>query len=55
MGIEALLSNDNQELAFKMQTRTSKLISNFGFDPITVRTHLNKAYGIRSKFAHGGI
>ncbi|MCO5946622.1 HEPN domain-containing protein [Mucilaginibacter flavidus] len=54
MGIEALLSNDTQELSFKMQTRTSKILGVLGFKPLEVRSHLSKAYGIRSKFAHGG-
>ncbi|RKR83315.1 hypothetical protein BDD43_3520 [Mucilaginibacter gracilis] len=54
MGIEALLSNDTQELSFKMQTRTSKILGILGFEPLLVRSHLSKAYSIRSKFAHGG-
>ena len=54
MGIEALLSNDSQELAFKMQTRAAKIMGSFEIEPLVARTHFNKAYSIRSKFAHGG-
>jgi hypothetical protein len=53
MGIEALLSDGTNELAFKMQTRTAKVLSSFGFEPIVARNHLKEAYAIRSKFAHG--
>jgi hypothetical protein len=54
MAVEALLSNDNVELKFRMQTRVAKIMTAFGFAPLTVRLQLQKAYDIRSTFAHGG-
>jgi hypothetical protein len=54
MAVEALLSNDSAELKYRMQTRVAKIMTAFGFAPLTVRLQLQKAYDIRSTFAHGG-
>lgn len=54
MAVEALLSNDSVELKYRMQTRVAKIMTSFGYSPLTVRLQLQKAYDIRSTFAHGG-
>ena len=55
MGIEALLSIENQELSFRMQSRTARLLSIFNnLKAIDIRTSMAEAYSIRSKYAHGG-
>lgn len=54
MGLEALFSNDSIELSFKLSTRTSKIISISGSNPLQIKKDLKLAYSIRSNFSHGG-
>jgi hypothetical protein len=53
MALEAILINENQELAYKLRMRAAKLLSFFGEDAIHVSLVLKDAYGVRSTFAHG--
>jgi hypothetical protein len=55
MGIEALLSNDNAELAFRLSYRAAKLLGVVGYSALTVKRYFAKAYWIRSVYAHGGF
>jgi hypothetical protein len=53
MGLEAILLNENLELAYKVRVRAAKLLSFFGEDAIHVSDVLKDAYSVRSTFAHG--
>ncbi|MGC2493479.1 hypothetical protein [Candidatus Binatus sp.] len=53
MALEAVLINENLELAYKLRVRAAKLLSFFGDDAIHVNRVLKDAYGVRSTFAHG--
>jgi len=55
MGLEALLSEDTAELTFRLSNRAALLLSFFDLQALAVRNNLTKAYGIRSKYAHGGF
>ncbi|WP_316845521.1 HEPN domain-containing protein [Pedobacter psychrodurus] len=56
MGIEALLSSEKQELSFRIQTRTARLLSLFDqSSALEIRSFLATAYGVRSHYAHGGF
>lgn len=57
MGLEALYfkpSGEQQELIYRLGIRVAKVLGNFSFDPIQVRSALKDAYIIRSIFSHGG-
>ena len=51
--IEALLTNETTEIAFKVRQRVAKLVSYFDFDPIMVSEHIKMSYTVRSKLVHG--
>lgn len=54
MGFEALLSNDNMELKFKLTNRIARLY--FAIEepkPLDLRMILKLSYDFRSKYAHG--
>ncbi len=53
MGLEALYSNSDTELSFKLNLRISKLLSFLSKDPLVTRSFIKEAYKIRSTFAHG--
>jgi Apea-like HEPN len=53
MGLEALFSNSDTELSFKLTLRISKALSCLGKNPLEVRRFVKEAYAIRSSFAHG--
>ncbi|MFA5412653.1 MAG: hypothetical protein WC350_04890 [Candidatus Micrarchaeia archaeon] len=55
-GLEALLLSpgEQQEIAFRLRLRASKIMHCIGFDASTVKKDINEAYSIRSIFAHGG-
>ncbi|WP_124559106.1 HEPN domain-containing protein [Pedobacter sp. KBW01] len=56
MGIEALLSAEKQELSFRIQTRTARLLSLLDEVPaLEIRRILATAYSVRSNYAHGGF
>ena len=55
MGVEALLSDSQMELSFRLSCRSAKLLSLVGFDPLKVKRNLGMAYAIRSNYAHGGF
>lgn len=51
--LEALLSDGNSEITFKIRLRVSKLMSFFGFDSLDTFTLIKDAYNLRSKLVHG--
>lgn len=53
MALEAILINENLELAYKLRVRAAKLLSVLGGDAIQISRILKDAYGVRSTFAHG--
>jgi len=53
MGLEALYSSDNSELASKLSNRIAKALSLLGKHSLTTRGHVLEAYKIRSKHVHG--
>ena len=53
MGLEALYSKDNAELAHKLSMRCAKSMSFCGLAPLEVLKTVKVGYNIRSKFAHG--
>ncbi len=55
MGLEAIFSNENMEVGYKLRQRVAKMAAICGKDPLTVVSILKEAYGIRSTFAHGGL
>lgn len=55
MGLEALLSDSQMELSFRLSCRSAKLLGLVGFDPLKVKRYLGMAYTIRSNYAHGGF
>ena len=55
MGLEAIYSNENLELAYKLRQRIAKTMSHFGKQPIDLLDVVKDAYAIRSTFAHGGL
>jgi len=55
MSFEAIFSESDQEISFKLRTRISKMFGLLGYKPLEITKEIRKAYGIRSTFAHGGI
>ena len=55
MGLEALISDKNAELNYRLSNRAAKSLVFFNLNPLQVRKNLIKAYDIRSKYAHGGF
>jgi len=57
MGLEALLLKpiEKQELSYRLRLRTAKLLGLFGFNAIDVKKSIQRAYDIRSNYAHGGL
>jgi hypothetical protein len=58
MGLESIFLRDGgeqQELSYRLRLRVAKLMNHFGYDPFEVKKLVNDAYGIRSKFVHGGL
>ena len=53
MGLEALFSNSETELSFRLTYRISKALSCLGINPLDAKIFIKEAYNIRSKFAHG--
>jgi hypothetical protein len=51
--LEALLSNENMEITFKIRLRLSSLLRFFGFDGKNVSLKIRDAYSLRSKLVHG--
>lgn len=51
--LEALLSDGNTEITFKIRLRVAKLLSFFNFDAIKVSDKIRDAYTLRSKLVHG--
>ena len=45
----------NGELSYKLRLRVAKLISNFGYEPLSVTKMIHDAYKVRSRFVHGGL
>jgi len=57
MGLEALYfkpSGEQQELIYRLSIRVAKVLGNFSFDPLKIRSTLKDAYVVRSIFSHGG-
>lgn len=56
MGLESLFLQDTErnELSYRLSLRSSKLLSNFLFEPKNVEHDIKNAYQIRSIFLHGG-
>ncbi len=52
--LEALLSESSGDITYKISSRTSLLLSFFGFPAIDVFEKLKVAYDLRSKLVHGG-
>jgi hypothetical protein len=53
MGLEALFSNSETELSFKLALRISKSLSCLGKNPLEAKNFIKEAYSVRSAFAHG--
>ncbi len=53
MGLESLLARENQEIAYRLGKRLSKVLGIIGFEPLAVNRLLKEAYNIRSKYVHG--
>lgn len=56
MGLESLLlkQQENQELKYRLSIRLAKIFGLLGSDPADVRRIVEKAYGVRNLFVHGG-
>jgi len=56
MGLEALFlkSTEVQELVYRLNLRTAKLLGSLGYDPREVKEMVSDAYRVRNIFAHGG-
>ena len=55
MGLESIFLQGEGELSYRLRLRVSKLVSNFGYDPLQATKMIRDAYEIRSKFVHGGL
>jgi len=55
MGLEALLLEDEQELAYRLSLRAAKLLGLLGFEATDVQNRIKVAYNIRSKYVHGTL
>lgn len=55
IGLEAIYTNDNSEVTFKLQMRIAKVISFFNEEPAKVKMLVKDGYSIRSKYAHGSL
>ena len=55
MGLESIFLQGEGELSYRLRLRASKLVSNFGYDPLQATKMIRDAYEIRSKFVHGGL
>ncbi len=55
MGLEALYSDDNMEISFKLRIRVARFLSLIKYDALEIKKSLNLGYAVRSKFAHGNI
>jgi len=55
MGLEALFlkPGETQELAYRLSTRVSKLLSLVAYDPHEIKEILRDAYHVRNLFVHG--
>lgn len=56
MGLEAIFLKDGgeqQELSYRLQLRTGRLLGILGHDPFRIRNLIKDGYNIRSKFVHG--
>ncbi|MHA1185276.1 MAG: hypothetical protein ACTSXA_00205 [Candidatus Heimdallarchaeota archaeon] len=58
MGLEAIFLRDEDkgELNFRLKLRVAKLFGLLNIDqPLKIKKFIGKAYGIRSKYVHGGL
>jgi len=55
MGLEALLLEDEQELAYRLSLRAAKLLGLLGFEATDVQNRIKVAYNLRSKYVHGTL
>jgi len=55
MGLEALYSNETDELKYRVKMRIIKLFNllNLGYDSLKMAAEIDAAYKIRNKYAHG--
>jgi len=56
MGLEAIFLKDGgeqQELSYRLQLRTGRLLGILGHDPFKIKNLIRDGYNIRSKFVHG--
>ena len=49
----ALLSDEKQEVSFRLRLRAASLLRFAGLDPVQVYIDMGTAYSIRSKYSHG--
>jgi ribulose bisphosphate carboxylase small subunit len=55
MGLEALLLEEEKELAYRLRLRAAKLLGLLGFKASDVQKIIKQAYDIRSKYVHGKL
>jgi hypothetical protein len=53
MGLESLLSRENQEITYRLGKRSAKLLEQAGYQPLRVDKVIKEAYTIRSSYVHG--
>ena len=55
MGLESLYSSADSELAYRLRTSVSKVLSLFGHEAIKVKRIIKDAYGIKGSFVRGDL
>ena len=57
MGLESIFLRDGgeqQELAYRLRMRVSRVMGKIGFDAFKIKRMIRDAYEVRSRFVHGG-